>query len=262
MKKSGILIIMILLLLSGCAKKDDIFSMYQHSIKKNAELTSAHTVMEMDLQLKMSDHMKQFKLLSDMQYDDLEKVYIKKAVESDFTKLTVEEYYVEDYVYLDVMGRKMKTMANDSMLQQELEELSHYENNYTSEMFEDARLTKHNGKRNILIPLSEKFDQLGEKILNQINLNVLKDSDILIRYDESTLCFVLNEEGYIEEQNIVMPIDVESAGTRLEMVASSSLKLIDPGKTIDIVLPDLSEFKEVSELSRDELIELNHMLME
>lgn len=253
---------MILLLVSGCARKDNLFSMYQCSIEKNKELTSAHTVMEMDLQLKMSHQIKRFKLLSDMKYDDLDKVYIKKAVESDFTQLTVEEYYVDNYVYLDVMGRKMKTAADDQMLHYELEELNHYENDYTADMFENASLTHHNGKKNILIPLSDKFEQLGEKLLNQINLNVLKDSEILINYDESTLCFVLNEAGYIEEQNIVMPLEVNRDGTRLEMVASSSLKLIEPGKEIDIVLPDLNEYKEVSELSRDELIELNNLLTE
>ena len=153
-------------------------------------------------------------------------------------------YYAGGMAYLDLAGQKMKqevssdelgTMFGDQTEMTSLALLSEDE-------LKGATYKKENGKVivSLVLPKEELQKLLGESFDSILDMTGASKDDLMdmVDWKDVTAEFIINEDGYMTEQNIRMGLSVTAEGETGEVNMLISVKFVDPGKDFTITPPD------------------------
>lgn len=249
MKKIG-LIIIACLLVGGCSQKpspEEMFKMVEDARTVSNLEVGMNAEIEMNIKIKVDETEEEMKMTGAMVMDNSDPANlaykISLGMQVQDQSIEIVQYYTDGYMYTDMLGMKVKqTMSmNDAMLQ--AQNISSASQQFNLEMFENAKLSK-NGKQTVImmdVP-GEMMNEQSAALMEQFNLGELDGVDM--EYGKVSVKHIIDENGYIEEEGMVIPVKVSANGQLMEMTMSMNLKYLNVGQPIVVEFPDFSDYIE------------------
>ncbi len=251
----ALLSFIIVLTLASCGKEDPA-KVWEEAMAKNAALTDMDAAMEMNMEMEaegekmsiaMNLEMKMNRINTDEMCYAADTEMNMKVEDMDFD-IDGSTYYVDGYCYTEMMGQKMKyAMDLDTMMK------SIEQNNLASGLDTGSMKNlsmKKDGDNRILIYTAdpEAMSDGIEGIMDIMNgqLAMLGGMDIQMNVKEIKGECTINQEGYMTKSVMAMSFEMEIEGMLCTVTADTITEVKNPGQPVEVTIPDLSGFKEIS----------------
>lgn len=233
---------------AGCAKKDPK-ALYTEAVKKNQELSGMD--MSSVVKMTMTQGEESIDVSVDMNFQMADINTDKmKYVASGTTSLMGESietsmFYTDGYYYMDMMGQKMKYAMDMDQLMEQVKQTTE-NGNLNVEYMKDIQ-AKKDGDNTILTFTTDpaKMDEYVKEVMGSMGSTMpgMDQADFTINVVDGEL--TVNKEGYYTNMKMNMDMEVsvmgETMGLKMEMTAD----IHDPGKTVEVTLPDTEGYQEI-----------------
>ncbi len=259
-KKAALLLTAAMLLsLTACGAKEDPKEVFDEAVAKNAALTDLDTNMVMDMDMTMDTYT--FGISADMSMQasgmntESMRYYSDSSMVLDLTELLGTNqaidtitFYEDGYCYTEALGQKIKyAMDLDSMMATLQQSMPSSE--LQSDLMAEITLEEKDGVR--VLSFTADPEKYSEQVTEM--LGVLGDQMASLGVQESAMTiselsgtYTLNDEGYYTAADMTMAFDMDMEGSPVTVSCNIQMTINNPGEPVEVVLPDTSEYQEVS----------------
>lgn len=247
MKKLGIFILACFLIV-GCSQKEspaDMYKMVKDALKVTNEADGINMEFDMTIDMKVDEQAETMKIAGSMLMDlsTPEKVKYKMNMGMDMAGQTIEvlQYYNDGYLYVDMFGMKIKQEMSKEVALLQAETLNSTKQEFSEDLYKDAKLTKSGDDTVITMEVDgEMMSEESANLLEQFNMGALVG--VNMEYGKVSIKSVINRDGAMSEQTLVLPVTISANGETVEMVMTMATKFKDIGQPVVVDFPDFSEF--------------------
>lgn len=220
---------------------------YQEVIKKNEELASIDTSINMDMNMDAGEEKMTMTMKMDVKADKLGeddmKYYADMSTETDGQSVDMVIFYTDGYYYMDAMGQKVKCVMDAAdMTGQGMDITS---TNLTSEYIKEITIEEQGDNKIIRIKgdVDNMMPYVEGILANSGSASSLEGVDVTINDISSE--YVVNKDGYYTSMKLVMDIDMAAQGQKANMVINMDSSFNNPGQPVEVTLPSTDGYTEV-----------------
>ena len=252
MKKlaSMLLVLVMVFALAACGGQSaDPKEAYQAAVEKNAALTSVDFQMDANMTVKSSGLSVPVTYSVGMKMDraDEENPEFAMNMKMDMTGITFEMhiYYRDGYVYMDVLGQKVKQAMD---MQSAMDQLGSVDTSsaveFTDDMIADIQFAEGNNNQ-IVLTLNNNALSAMQGILSEATDSSSMRLDDM-SFDTFT-CTIDLTDGYITKQVVDLNGSYTVDGQEATMEGTITITINNPGQEVKIDFPDFSDYVEASD---------------
>ena len=249
-KRAAIIAVSALLAMSmaGCAKKDPK-ELYTEAVKKNQELSSMDMSSVVKMTMSQGEETVDVDVDMDIQMADVNTDKMKYVANGSTSLMgqTIETsmFYTDGYYYMEMMGQKMKYAMDMDKLMEQVKQTTD-NGNLNVEYMKDIQ-AKKDGDNTILTFTADpaKMDHYMKEMMESMG-GVMPGADaaeFTIKSVEGEL--TVNKEGYYTNMKMNMDMDMSMQGETIGLKMEMTADVHDPGKTVEVSLPDTEGYQEI-----------------
>lgn len=260
-----LLSVMLVLVMVGCGggderekeldKPKDAKTVLTDAAKKMQDIESMDFSMLMDMNMELDGEAVVMQMEMDVQVQDQGKENMKMAMPmtikmpSQGITMEMNMYYAEGYYYMDMLGSKVKAPMDVDEIVQSMKENTSATDISTEGMMELKLEEKEDSCVISFVGDTEKMLEYSKSVMESMqSMSGLQGTDVALDSIKGTI--IIDKDGYITEQiidmNMTMTMVVEGVATTITTTVSTTTTYNSIGEAVEVELPNLSEYQEVS----------------
>lgn len=248
MKATAIILSAAMMLsMTACGQKMDPKTVYDTSVKKNADLKDLDLDSISTTKIKQNDTTLDVKATMNIKAKDMNTDKMELLMEGN-TSIKGEEikstiFYKDGYFYSDTQGQKTKYHMDLSGIMDVLKK-----NNANITSTNMTKISMKNDGKNNVITYTINPSSLNSMIMDSMSKLGRTASELKeVKFDVKSAngeC-TINKEGYYTDVKMTMIYDMTLNGITLSIEANTDGVVHDPGKAVNFTLPDTDNYKEI-----------------
>lgn len=218
----------------------DMNAFYDFKIKlggsalENAGLSSPEMRMEMNVKM---NHITDPNLMRYMAYT--------RMTDPDGNQMTFSMYYLDNYMYMDMLGQKIKTpMAMGAMMQQSMASANAFD--APEDLIKDLNLWNEGENKVIGYTIDEsRMNEYLQTVLSSTGLTGMMDGmNMSLRNMRGE--YVVDPNGDLIKMRLKMDMSMTMDGETITMNLDGDVGIADPGQPVDVPVPNIAEYQDLA----------------
>ncbi len=241
-----ILILAVAILPTGCGGPPEPAEFLNTVYEKTEDLLAVQGSMDVTMIMDYFGESVEYEMLMDIAADftDMEnpKAAYAITVKSMGISMEMNTYYIDDYMYMDVMGMKIKEKVPVDVL----DDYSDYIMMPDIDEVFDVELNEVDGNYQITFTLSEEgaMNLLNELLASSGEMLDLGEMKDFIEIGEISYSLIADKDGIPLSEDISMEMGLTFEGESMEMSLKANSEYTATGDDVVVEFPDLSEYIE------------------
>ncbi len=232
------------------AKTGATYETYKAAVEKTAALKDVNCTMDMNMTVEAGQEKQEVSMAMLMQMKSMEEqpemnisMDIKAAGESQ----TIGVYYKDGVAYMDMAGIKQKGKADMDDLKEQLGGQTEKPDVELLEesLMKNAEYKNENG--GVVVTVTVPASDLEDSLSGMLGmLGGAEDFDGMMNFEDVTIQYVINSDGYVAEMNMDMSMSMTASGESGSVKMAMKIKFVDPGKEVTVTAPkDLDSYTDM-----------------
>lgn len=218
----------------------DMNAFYDFKIKLGGSMLENAGVSLSDMRLEMNikmNHLTEPSLLRYMAYC--------RMTDPQGSQMTYSMYYLDGYVYMDMLGQKIKMpMAMGDMLQQSMASSSAFD--ISADVVKDMNLWNEGENKVIGFTIDDsKMNEFIQTVLSSTGMSGMLDGTNVSLHNVSGE-YVVNPNGDLIKMRLKMDMNMTMDGETITMTMDGDVGIADPGQPVDVPLPNIAEYTDIT----------------
>ena len=241
---------MMALSLCGCSRKTPE-EIYQEAAEKPAQMDSMAAVSDIQITASYGEESIDLSINMDIKASGLTSGQLLYEADGSIDvagqTMNMSYFYADGYYYMDMVGAKLKyPMDLEDMMNQAKQltggtsyDLEYIQNLEASEDGDNTILTYNMD--------GEQMKQLVQELLGGMNIAGATEALEGLDYTFNSIdCqMTINPDGYNTASRIAMDMTMSMDGEEIGFVMDMTTQIENPGETVQVTIPDTSEYQEV-----------------
>lgn len=221
------------------AATTDMNAFYDFKIKLGGSMLENAGVSLSDMRLEMNikmNHITEPALLRYMAYC--------RMTDPEGSQLTYSMYYMDGYMYMDMLGQKIKMpMAMGDIMQQSMASASAFD--ISADVVKDMNLWDEGENKVIGFTIDDsKMNEFIHTVLSSTGMSGMLDGTNISIHNVSGE-YVVNPNGDLIKMRLKMDMNMTMDGETITITMDGDVGIADPGQPVDVPLPNIAEYTDI-----------------
>lgn len=216
----------------------DMNAFYDFNIRLGGSVLKELRMDDIDMRLEMNVKMNHIKDPDQLRY----MAYCRLTDPWD-DQMTFSMHYLDGYMYMDMMGEKMKTpLPVSSMMEQSRAATSAFD--IPADIITNLKMWDEDENRVVGFTIDEnKMNEFIQQILSSAGMSDMTDGTNMTMSNMKGE-YVVNPDGDLVKVRMNMDLSIEVEGETLTMSMDGDVGIADPGQPVEVPVPNIAEYEE------------------
>lgn len=251
MKKTVALAMAAVMMMSmaACAKKADPKEVFDSAVKKNADLKDVDMSINSTVNMTQGDQKIDITSKTDMKMNNLDTDKLQYLADSTATmsgqSVPSTVFYKDGYEYISSQGQKIKYKMDLAKMVETIKKSTQGTNMTSADM--KTLTMKEDGDNKVLTFTADpsKMNSMIEDMMGSMGAFGTQLKDLKMNIKDVSGEYTVNKDGYYTGMKIKMDMDMTLQGQTISMSIDMDGVVNNPGKPVEITLPDTNGYQEV-----------------
>uniref|UniRef100_UPI002E7A5875 DUF6612 family protein n=1 Tax=Enterocloster aldenensis TaxID=358742 RepID=UPI002E7A5875 len=204
------------------------------SMIENAGITASDMRLEMNVKM---NHLTEPALMRYMAYC--------RMTDPDGSQMTYSMYYLDGYMYMDMMGQKIKMpMAMGDMMQQSMASANAFE--VPTDIVKDMNLWDEGENKVIGFTIDDsRMNEFIQTVLGSTGLTGMMEGTSMSLHNIKGE-YVVNPNNDLIKMRLKMDMSMTMDGETITMSMDGDVGIADPGQPVDVPVPNVAEYTDIT----------------
>lgn len=222
------------------AATTDMNAFYDFKIKLGGSMLENAGVSLSDMRLEMNikmNHITEPALLRYMAYC--------RMTDPEGSQLTYSMYYLDGYMYMDMLGQKIKMpMAMGDIMQQSMVSANAFD--ISADIVKDMNLWNEGENKVIGFTIDDsKMNEFIQTVLSSTGMGGMLDGTNVSLHNVSGE-YVVNPNGDLIKMRLKMDMNMTMDGETITITMDGDVGIADPGQPVDVPVPNIAEYTDIA----------------